>query len=118
MSLLVKSNELRKILIHCSKLHNIPFAHICSFLNIDYVNFLKFYLNRNDLNSNTKHIVKDDDIIKIATLLGIDIRIVIVKKGADEYKGHLRKKLSDAYKEKRIASEAKAADKRNSSSVE
>lgn len=115
--MLAKSNELRKAIVNASKVHNIPFAHACDYLGIDYLNFTKMYLNRNDLSSSTPHTVKDEELIKMSALLGFDIRVVIVKKSDFNDKEKLRKELADAYKEKRIASETKKANKRNGSTI-
>lgn len=115
MSLISRSNELRKLIVHTAKANNIPLTQLTSWLGIDTGRFISLYINRNDLNSKAPMGVKESDIIEVAKALGVDVRITIIKRSLqfDE----LRTTIANAYKEKRIAAESKKSNIRGDKAI-
>lgn len=94
---LIKSKEIRKLVVERSFLYRIPFKFICSECGLNYDNFMDAYINSKDgewFNCDEKK------FMKMLGVLGIKIRHqVVVDKSIDmEAKS---KELSDKYEEKK-----------------
>ena len=79
-----KSNELRKLIFQQSDRFNIPLLHICRKVRIDYEKFVSDYANIKDLQTGTVGI-SDGQLISIANLVGLDVRMVIVIKDDEQF---------------------------------
>ena len=94
------SDEFRKLLFQQSDRYNIPFAHICVHLGIDYERFLGKYANVKMLSDEDNLTMSDGDLIKMAKMLGVDVRFVLVVKDEKKFEQEidaLKRKLRDEY---------------------
>ena len=92
-----QSYELRKLIIHQAERFNIPLIHICKRVGIDIDRFISGYCNKRNL-STTYPLVTDSELLEIASLLGVDVRIqLVVKKVSNEEMLTLKNELKDAY---------------------
>ncbi len=102
-----QSYELRKLIIQQAERFNIPLTHICRRVGLNHKRFLSNYCNKKNLSTTRTDIVSDSDLLDIAAMLGVEIRIqLIVKNTSDAEMSILKNELKDAfgYKEKRSAS--------------
>lgn len=92
-----QSYELRKLIIQQAERFNIPLTHICKRAGVDHEKFISKYCNKKNLSTTTTEI-SDSDLIDIASLLGVDVRVqLIVRKVSDAEVLILKNELKDAF---------------------
>lgn len=90
-----ESKELKRLIYRRSREHNIPIAHVCHDIGIDYWGFMKKHFNATD---KTTFEISEEQILKLFEVYGIKIRYTfVIDDSVDMVKTRVR--LNHNYKE-------------------
>lgn len=93
LNVLLHSGAVRKLIYSRSLEYNIPLRYLCLEAGIDYMNFMRSYINSNS----GKAKITEEQFIKILDILGIDVRYqFVINEKTDVTKA--RNELAEKYK--------------------
>lgn len=92
---IVSSNELKKLIKQRADRYHVSFFKLAKEIGVDYEYLKKYYLNRVDVLSTPN--IRQKQIIHLAELVGIDVRITLVMEEEEKFLGKLKQVRNRPY---------------------